>query len=115
MGRPSLNKDRKAGGAAAFPGDFLWAAMSATFAPPTIRACLMAKSTTAYVCQACGTAHAKWAGRCEACGAWNTLVEEAVSAPPGSLAASGGTKTKGAGHVDFSPLDSADPPPPRLS
>src|SRR5262249_33729257 len=75
----------------------------------------MAKSTTAYVCQACGTAHAKWAGRCEACGAWNTLVEEVVSAPPGSLAAAGGTKTKAAGHLDFSPPDSAEPPPPRPS
>ena len=54
----------------------------------------MAKtSTTAFVCQACGAVSAKWAGRCEACGEWNTLIEEAVSAPPGSLKAEkSGTK-----------------------
>lgn len=75
----------------------------------------MAKSNTAYVCQSCGTAHAKWSGRCEACGAWNSLVEEVVSAPPGGLEApKSGTKTR-AGTVDFAPLDSAEPPPPRLS
>ncbi len=75
----------------------------------------MAKATTAHVCQSCGTAHAKWSGRCEACGAWNSLVEESVSAPPGGLAApASGTKTR-AGAVEFSPLDSAEPPPPRLS
>jgi DNA repair protein RadA/Sms len=69
----------------------------------------MARSNTAYVCQACGTAHAKWSGRCEACGAWNTLVEETVSAPGGLAAPSGGSKTRTAG-VDFSPLNSSDPP-----
>lgn len=75
----------------------------------------MAKSTTAFVCQTCGTAHAKWSGKCEGCGAWNTLVEESVASPPGGLAApASGTKTR-AGTVEFSPLDSSDPPPPRLS
>ena len=74
----------------------------------------MAKSTTAYVCQSCGTAHAKWSGRCEACGAWNSLVEEAVGTPGGLAAPATGTKTR-TGSVEFSPLDSAEPPPPRLS
>jgi DNA repair protein RadA/Sms len=74
----------------------------------------MAKSSTAYVCQSCGAAHAKWSGRCEACGAWNTLVEEAVSAPGGLAAPASGTKTRTAG-VDFSPLNSSDPAPERLS
>jgi DNA repair protein RadA/Sms len=73
----------------------------------------MAKATTAYVCQSCGAAHAKWAGRCEACGAWNTLVEEAVSAPGGLAAAPGGSKRSG--NVEFSPLESHEPPPPRIS
>jgi len=36
----------------------------------------MPKPTTQFVCQSCGTVHAKWAGRCDACGEWNTLVEE---------------------------------------
>ena len=74
----------------------------------------MAKSSTAHVCQSCGAAHAKWSGRCEACGAWNTLVEETVSAPGGLAAPAGGSKTRIA-NVDFSPLWSSDPPPPRLS
>ena len=74
----------------------------------------MAKSNTAYVCQSCGTAHAKWSGRCEACGAWNSLVEEAVSAPGGLGAPESGKKTRTAG-VDFAPLNTNEPPPPRLS
>jgi DNA repair protein RadA/Sms len=41
----------------------------------------MAKSRSTFVCQACGGAHNRWNGRCEACGAWNTIVEEAASAP----------------------------------
>src|SRR5690606_3604576 len=73
----------------------------------------MARQNTAYVCQSCGAAHAKWSGRCEACGAWNTLVEERVSVP-GGLAAPAGSKTRVA-SVDFSPLNSAEPPRLRLS
>lgn len=36
----------------------------------------MPKPSSLFVCQSCGSSHAKWAGRCEACGEWNTLVEE---------------------------------------
>ena len=44
----------------------------------------MPKPSTVFVCQSCGTVHAKWAGRCDACAEWNTLIEEAPSqnAPP---------------------------------
>ncbi|MCR9128199.1 MAG: DNA repair protein RadA [Alphaproteobacteria bacterium] len=42
----------------------------------------MPRSDTVYVCQSCGTVHAKWAGRCDACGSWNTLVEEAGGSAP---------------------------------
>lgn len=38
----------------------------------------MAKTTTRFVCQECGTWHSKWVGKCEGCGAWNRLVEEQV-------------------------------------
>ena len=41
----------------------------------------MAKSTTTYVCQSCGTASPKWAGRCDSCGSWNSYVEEQAAAP----------------------------------
>ncbi len=75
----------------------------------------MAKSNTAYVCQSCGAAHAKWSGRCEACGAWNTLVEETVSAPPGGLGAPDTGKKVKTGAVAFAPLSTNEPPAPRLS
>jgi DNA repair protein RadA/Sms len=42
----------------------------------------MAKSSSQFVCQACGAIHAKWSGRCEACGEWNTIIEESVTAVP---------------------------------
>jgi DNA repair protein RadA/Sms len=40
----------------------------------------MARAASRYVCQACGAEHNRWAGRCDACGAWNSIVEEPVSA-----------------------------------
>lgn len=41
----------------------------------------MAKNRSVFICQACGGTHNRWNGKCEACGAWNTIVEEASSAP----------------------------------
>ncbi len=43
----------------------------------------MAKIRSSFVCQSCGAAHNRWNGRCDACGGWNTIVEEAASAPVG--------------------------------
>jgi len=39
----------------------------------------MAKTTTRFVCQQCGSVQPKWMGRCPDCGEWNTLVETQVS------------------------------------
>ena len=36
----------------------------------------MPRSQARFVCQQCGSVHAKWTGRCEGCGAWNSLIEE---------------------------------------
>ena len=36
----------------------------------------MAKKSSHYVCQSCGSTTARWQGRCDACGEWNTIVEE---------------------------------------
>jgi DNA repair protein RadA/Sms len=36
----------------------------------------MAKARTQFVCQNCGTVHARWVGKCEGCGEWNTIVED---------------------------------------
>ena len=66
----------------------------------------MAKSTSHFVCQSCGTIHAKWAGKCDGCGAWDTLVEEAAITAPKSIAA-----TKGKG-LQFTSLSSRDTPLP---
>ncbi len=73
----------------------------------------MAKPNIAFVCQSCGASHSKWSGRCDACGGWNTLVEEAVGAP-GGMPAEKSARRSGAG-ITFSPLDSLEPPPARLS
>jgi DNA repair protein RadA/Sms len=40
----------------------------------------MARAASHYVCQACSAEHRQWAGRCDTCGAWNSIVEEPVSA-----------------------------------
>ncbi|HEY1152989.1 MAG TPA: DNA repair protein RadA [Pseudolabrys sp.] len=48
----------------------------------------MAKNSSSFVCQNCGTAYGRWQGRCESCGEWNTLVEEGATAPvPGGARA----------------------------
>ncbi|MGD9650615.1 MAG: DNA repair protein RadA [Dongiaceae bacterium] len=72
----------------------------------------MAKSSTSYVCQACGSAHSKWAGKCEACGSWNSLVEEisqssATSSPRAR-------QIKGGKKIEFTELSVSTPEPPRL-
>jgi DNA repair protein RadA/Sms len=57
----------------------------------------MAKRALSYVCQNCGAVHGRWQGRCEACGEWNSIVEEAASAPlPGGAPARG---PRGRGRV----------------
>jgi DNA repair protein RadA/Sms len=71
----------------------------------------MARDGTAYVCQSCGAVHSKWAGQCPACNAWNSLVEEIQSRPPGALAPTRASKTRG---LVFETLESRTPAPPRL-
>ena len=41
----------------------------------------MAKTSSQFVCQTCGTNTSKWSGRCDGCGAWNTILEETLAAP----------------------------------
>ncbi len=72
----------------------------------------MAKPAARFVCQNCGAAYPKWIGRCDACGEWNTLVEEAVEARPGS-AGSGAPRSGAAKRVAFVGLQGAAAPPPR--
>jgi DNA repair protein RadA/Sms len=44
----------------------------------------LAKGRSVYVCTECGTQQSRWLGRCPGCGAWQSLVEEPVSAAPGA-------------------------------
>lgn len=41
----------------------------------------MARLRTSFICQVCGTVHARWSGRCDACESWNSIIEEAAQAP----------------------------------
>jgi DNA repair protein RadA/Sms len=71
----------------------------------------MARDGAVYVCQSCGAVAAKWAGQCVACSAWNSLVEEVSSRPPGALAPAKGAKIRG---LSFEGLESRGVPAQRL-
>ena len=52
---------------------------------------MLKNKKTVYFCQECGYESAKWMGQCPGCKAWNTFVEETVSAkknPSGNLKSS---------------------------
>ena len=36
----------------------------------------LAKTMSAFICQACGAIHPRWTGRCDSCDEWNTVIEE---------------------------------------
>ncbi len=72
----------------------------------------MARDGAVYVCQSCGAVQSKWAGQCPSCSAWNTLVEEVQSRPPGALAPSKASRARG---VNFQGLEDEVPAPPRIS
>ena len=44
----------------------------------------MARVTTVFACQSCGSASPKWLGRCPECGEWNSYVEEVRGPMPAS-------------------------------
>src|SRR6202012_2668440 len=70
---------------------------------------LMAKSSSRYVCQECGSVYPRWAGKCESCGAWNSITEEAApDSVPKGLSGKSGRKIERVG------LEGAAAPPPRL-
>jgi len=75
----------------------------------------MAKSSSIFVCQTCGSSAPKWAGKCEACGSWNTLVEEVAAAgPPKGLGDTrGGKSGRKASRVEFVPLKGTNEQVPR--
>jgi DNA repair protein RadA/Sms len=72
----------------------------------------MARDGAAYVCQSCGAVQTKWSGQCPACSAWNSLVEELQSRPPGALAPARAGRGRG---LNFEGLQDATPAPPRIT
>ncbi len=68
----------------------------------------MAKPTTHFVCQACGSCFPKWSGKCDGCNSWNTLVEEAT------VDSFQKKTTHKAQKIEFSSLDDVSTPLPRL-
>jgi DNA repair protein RadA/Sms len=72
----------------------------------------LARDGAVYVCQSCGSTQAKWSGQCAACNAWNSLVEEVQSRPPGALPPpKGSSRVRG---LAFETLEQLTPPPPRI-
>lgn len=74
----------------------------------------MAKTRTQFVCQNCGTVHARWAGRCDGCGEWNTIVEDDPAGGIGGGPARGAVKkgrpvalTSLSGEIEEAPRISA--------
>lgn len=65
------------------------------------------KKNTQFVCNACGSIHAKWAGKCDDCGTWDSLVEEAIITAPKSVTAS---KSKGLTFTSLGERSSEDAP-----
>ncbi len=68
----------------------------------------MAKSSTQYVCQVCGSCFPKWSGKCEGCHSWNSLIEEAT------VESFQKKTTLKAQHIEFSTLQDVSPLLPRL-
>ncbi|MEM8688568.1 MAG: DNA repair protein RadA [Pseudomonadota bacterium] len=69
----------------------------------------MAKTTSRFVCQACGAETRKWSGKCESCGEWNSISEEAVTSAVG-----GGVAPKGR-RITLTGLKGEAEAPPRLA
>lgn len=74
----------------------------------------MARDQAVYVCQSCGAVHNKWAGQCSGCNQWNTLVQEAFSAPPGGLRPEPAGKISRLNKLQFESLESEDEDPVRM-
>lgn len=54
----------------------------------------MAKIKSAWFCSECGAESPKWQGKCPSCGAWNTMVEEKISAKSKNAAGARRAKSK---------------------
>lgn len=75
----------------------------------------MAKTSRAFVCQACGAVTARWSGKCASCGEWNSIIEEAAPSGSPALIAIKGGKGRSSGRLaSFETLSEATLDAPRL-
>lgn len=71
----------------------------------------MAKTIkSAWFCSQCGAESPKWAGRCPECGAWNTMVEERVSAAKGASKSIGPARMTKSKPRKVSEIEALDEP-----
>ncbi len=63
----------------------------------------MAKKTSRFVCQNCGSIYPRWAGKCDSCGEWNTIIEEELPEKTSPTATGG----QGGKQIQFSDLRGA--------
>jgi DNA repair protein RadA/Sms len=71
----------------------------------------MAKTSRAFVCQACGAVTSRWSGKCTSCGEWNCIIEETPPQPGPALRSIAGGKGKA---TVFESLASEQRAAPRL-
>ncbi len=71
----------------------------------------MARQKTQFVCQSCGTVHARWAGKCDGCGAWNTIVEDS---PAGGIGGGPGRQARKGNPVALTSLSGDIEDAPRI-
>lgn len=68
----------------------------------------MKNKKTVFFCQECGSEYSKWVGQCPACKAWNSLVEETVSAKKSAGAKRGSNKTATVSKLSEVTLEETD-------
>lgn len=72
------------------------------------------RSTSRFVCQACGDAVLRWEGQCRSCGGWNTLVETVVRERPGAARGRVDRGAAGPGPEPTALVDIGEADVPRL-
>ncbi len=73
----------------------------------------MARKSSRFVCESCGSVTGQWAGRCNACGEWNTICEE-VSKNSGIAGGPAKGQSKGV-NIELEGLDVEADDIPRLA
>src|SRR5258705_9680606 len=62
--------------------------------PSPLNTSLMAKARHQFLCNSCGSVHAKWFGKCPDCGTWDSLQEYKTPTPDARAAARAAVSTQ---------------------